>query len=354
MSESFAQYGSPYGIVLDPISSINTNELSKLELSSTDKAAIVSMVRQFMQNIPDESQQKYYKVSFPEGLPNTLSVTKNGDLSTIIRDPKTGKIVGHATLQEATSVAQVSNAFALMAAATNQYYLTEINDKLEVISQKLDHILEFLYGDKKAELLAEISFSKYAYENYSSISRYEPQVIATINSLQDGRKVAIKDIEFYIADLNYIANADYRIPGELDKNVERALQICRSIEMSTQLYTMNCLLEVYYSQNANLAYIEYLKNDIVAYIEKCDKRMLQDLSRLGHMLENDIKNPLMIATKGPKAKMLKEINNIMDGLQSKKIGEKQKELLNALEAVTRKAEYVLSDSGEVYLADASE
>ena len=117
---------------------------------------------------------------------------------------------------------------------------------------------------------------------------------------------------------------------------------------------MNCLLEVYYSQNANLAYIEYLKNDIVAYIEKCDKRMLQDLSRLGHMLENDIKNPLMIATKGPKAKMLKEINNIMDGLQSKKIGEKQKELLNALEAVTRKAEYVLSDSGEVYLADASE
>ena len=124
--------------------------------------------------------------------------------------------------------------------------------------------------------------------------------------------------------------------------------------MSTQLYTMNCLLEVYYSQNANLAYIEYLKNDIVAYIEKCDKRMLQDLSRLGHMLENDIKNPLMIATKGPKAKMLKEINNIMDGLQSKKIGEKQKELLNALEAVTRKAEYVLSDSGEVYLADASE
>ena len=133
MSESFAQYGSPYGIVLDPISSINTNELSKLDLSSTDKAAIVSMVRQFMQNIPDESQQKYYKVSFPEGLPNTLSVTKNGDLSTIIRDPKTGKIVGHATLQEATSVAQVSNAFALMAAATNQYYLTEINDKLEVV-----------------------------------------------------------------------------------------------------------------------------------------------------------------------------------------------------------------------------
>ena len=49
--------------------------------------------------------------------------------------------------------------------------------------------------------MAEMSFIKYAYENYSSIMSHEEQRIATITSLQEAKKVAMKDIEFCINDL---------------------------------------------------------------------------------------------------------------------------------------------------------
>lgn len=71
----------------------------------------------------------------------------------------------------------------------------------------MDKILEFLYGDKKAELLSEVSFIKYAYENYSSIMGHNEQRVATIASLQDAKKVAIKDIEFYMCDLDSTINS---------------------------------------------------------------------------------------------------------------------------------------------------
>ena len=62
--------------------------------------------------------------------------------------------------------------------------------------------MDFLYGDKKAELMSEISFTKYAFENYASIMAHEAQRAATITSLQSAKKVAMNDIEFYIHDLN--------------------------------------------------------------------------------------------------------------------------------------------------------
>ena len=76
-----------------------------------------------------------------------------------------------------------------------------------LMNQKIDQIMGFLYGDKKAELIAEISFVKYAFENYSSIMLHDSQQVATISSLQESRKIAIKDIEFYMYDLTSKATA---------------------------------------------------------------------------------------------------------------------------------------------------
>lgn len=56
-----------------------------------------------------------------------------------------------------------------MSIASGQYFLSEINNNLSAINQKADKILEFLYGDKKAELMSEVSFVNFAYQNYNSI-----------------------------------------------------------------------------------------------------------------------------------------------------------------------------------------
>ena len=94
--------------------------------------------------------------------------------------------------------AAVMGVFTAMSAATGQYFLKQINGNLREINQKIDTILEFLYGDKKAELLSEISFTQYAYQNYSSIMMHEQQQTAMIASLQEARKVAIKDIANFL------------------------------------------------------------------------------------------------------------------------------------------------------------
>ena len=74
-----------------------------------------------------------------------------------------------------------------MAFASGQYFITQVNSELQKINQNIDKILEFLYGDKKAELLSEVSFVKYAYENFSSIMAHDEQRVATIASLQNAK-----------------------------------------------------------------------------------------------------------------------------------------------------------------------
>lgn len=51
---------------------------------------------------------------------------------------------------------------------------------MTVINQKLDEILEFLHGDKKAELISAIRFTREAYENFSSIMEHGGQRNATM------------------------------------------------------------------------------------------------------------------------------------------------------------------------------
>jgi hypothetical protein len=44
--------------------------------------------------------------------------------------------------------------------------------------------------------MSEINFIQRAYKNYNSIMNHESQRIATISSIQNAEKVAMKDIEF--------------------------------------------------------------------------------------------------------------------------------------------------------------
>ena len=148
----------------------------------------------------------------------------------------------------------------------------------------IDKILEFLYGDKKAELMAEVSFVKYAYQNFSSIMKFDVQRIATIGSLQSAKKVAMKDIEFYMSDLESTANS--KGSGDIVSLVNRAFQIKESLELSMQLYGMSSILETYYAQNRELVYLEHIEAEVISYIDKCEKRMLSSFSILGKRISD--------------------------------------------------------------------
>ena len=256
----------------------DNNRYKKLEVSNEQKMQISLLIQQIPQLLAADKLSNVYKVSFPKGLPHILTALKQGGYGSMIRN--SGKFAGTASLYPLTMQAVTLSAFSAMSAITGQYFLKKINDELEIVNQKLDDILNFLYGEKRAELIAEIGFVKYAHDNYNTIMMSEDQRGATIHSLQESKKIAIKDIEFYITDFDLTINKNSRDYSDLYNTIEKTMQLKDSIEMSRQLYVVSGLLELYYSQNFAKEYIDYIENDMIAYVNKCDQQLHGGLSKI--------------------------------------------------------------------------
>lgn len=313
----------------------------KLDGNSAAKMQISSFVQHLPELAAISATSNLYTVTFPAGVPHTLSALKNGQgYFTAVRDPETGRFVGTAALNPVSpGYAIAASTFTVMSIATSQYYLTEINSKLNQIQLGVDKILEFLYGDKRAELMSEVSFAKYAYENYISIMAHSEQRMATISGLQNTRKIAMKDLEFYISDLDTLAN-------ELDKDIpaaaRKAVQLKKCLDLSSQLYVISGLMEMYYSQNTDESYISYLESEMVTYLDKSEKHILKDYAKIVNPI---IKYKGKEKIDGEKSKIKTVMEELSDGEESKL----HKSLKDALHASEKKTEFYIRDNGNVYM-----
>jgi len=317
---------------------------TKLELNTAQKMHVSALMQQVPSAVAAGTMAQAYIVSFPQGLPHTLTALNQGGYGSMIRE--NGKFVGSASFYSMLPQAAVLAAFTAMSVVTGQYFLAQINSEMKMMNLKLDKILEFLYGDKKAELMSEISFIKYAYQNYSSIMSHEQQRAATIISLQAAKKVAMKDIEFYLGDLDSTVNYEAKNYYGFDSLINKAFQIGESLQVSLQLYSLSSLLEVYYAQNHDTDYIKYLEIDMTSYIDKCDKRMLSSFSVLNRRLsEFKVKT----AEKNGKLSYEMKIGELIESLNGGEESAMRKSLRSALHASTEKAEYYINNAGDVYI-----
>lgn len=319
----------------------------KLKMTRDQKAQVNALLGSVPSLIGVGTLSQSYVLTFPEGVQGTLMQLKSGGYSTTLRNPDTGRIVGSAALEQASVQAACLGAFTAMSIASGQYFLAEINSKLNMMKLSLDKILEFLYGDKRAELMSEISFVRFAYQNYGSIMGHDQQRLSTIISLQNARKVAMKDIEFYLADLLSAVEAK----GQIDilSAVEKALQIKDCLELSIQLYVMSNLLEVYYAQNHDKEFLKYIEEDVGAYINKCDKRMLTSFSMLQQAL---VSHKVSLFKKMDKdileAKTLR-VEDVVEQLNATESSDLRDYLHSALIAPEKNKEFYFNQKGDTYL-----
>ncbi len=330
----------------------NISELSdlhkyvKMDITSEQS----NQLNVFIQNIPTifagTIMSNAYTITFPDGLHHELANSVHGGKIGFFKDVNNQHIEGNAILNRLNIQASMMAAFSAMSIVTGQHYLNEINDKLRMIKMSMDKILEFLYEDKRSELISEVSFVKYAYQNYESIMQSEAQRIATIQSLQVSKKVAMKDIEFHITDLDAVVNAvDI---SNLDDLVKKAFRIKESLELAIQLFVMSSLLEVYYSQNYADSYIQYIKKDIIIYLDKCEKRMLADFSALS-------KTVAMFRNRGLGFKKIEKevherrISEFVDSLGSGEESVLRKTVKSVLDLIRKPTEYCICNNGELYL-----
>ena len=92
---------------------------------------------------------------------------------------------------------------------------------------------------------------KYAVGNYSTIMLSEPQRIATLTNIQRSKIRAIADIDFYTTELEHRVNTK-----DAKKNQEPVLIAKQNLDLSSQLYAISTIMEVYYAQNWNAVYLE--------------------------------------------------------------------------------------------------
>lgn len=313
----------------------------KLDSTSAAKMQISAFVQNSVPAAMASVTGNLYTVTFPKGVPHTLTKLKDGSgYITAIQGVDTSGFVGHARLNPVdSSYAIAAGAFAVMSIATSQYYLTEINNKLNKIQLGVDKILEFLYGEKRAELMSEVTFAKYAYKNYASIMMHHDQRAATISGLQNAKKIAMKDLEFYISELDALSDN----PGkDVPDATRKALRLKNALDISAQLYVLSGLSEMYYSQNMDESYISYLEHEMVSYLDKSEKHILQDYAK--------IVNP-MLNYKGKENidEEKKKIKDIMEELTGGEESKLHKSLNDALHASEKKTEFYIKDNGDIYM-----
>lgn len=315
----------------------------KLQLTSGQKMQMSGLMQQIPGVVSATTISKAYIAKFPEGLPHTLTALKQGGFGSMVRVD--GKFAGSASFYELTTQAAVLNAFTAMSAVTGQYFLAEINSRMDMMGQKLDKILEFLYSDKKAELMAELSFTKYAHQNYASIVGHEQQRLATIVSLQDAQKVAMKDIEFYMDDLDGKVNDPAKKYAGLEDLAKDAFRTRNCLELSMQLYVTASLLEVYYAENFDQMYLENVEETVGFYINRCEKRMIGAFNRLSSKIDAYKAGPLEKIDKAPVMAMIAEFLDQRDTGAEPPMRTALREVLGS---ANQKAEYYLTADGDIY------
>ena len=268
----------------------NRHDFKKLELTQAQKIQFGGLMQHFPAMTATGTLANAYTVTFPNGIPKVLTPLKQGGFGTMVKG-ESGRFVGSASLYSAETQAAVLNTFNMMSIVSGQYFLSQINSELRTINQSIDKILEFLQEDKKAGLLAEIDFAKYAYKNYISIMEHEQQRIATIASLQGAKKEAMKDMEFYIKELEPDTE-ESKNNSDINKLIDETTKTKKNLEISMQLYIMSSLLEIYYAQNFDSDYILYVEKEATSYIGKCEKRILSAFSKLHMKVQSFKENPL--------------------------------------------------------------
>ena len=316
---------------------------TKFRKMNLDKSEVSMLMQSIVPAAATGLLSKAYYCRFPEGLPHTLMKFKTGGYGSAIMG-KSG-IIDQASYHRMVPVAAAMGIFTVMSAITGQYFLSEINSKLDKISQNVSDILAFLYGDKKAELISEISFVQYAQKCYASIMRHEVQQTATISGIQNARKVAMKDIEFYLNDLEAaVKDAEGKVT-ELSKK-QKVSQIINSLELSLQLYIMCCILEPYYSRNFDHDYLDFIIEDTAEYVSKYRDKIRSCLGMMHggvyHLTEEKTRSYDLRSRKA-------EIEKLLDSLPSGEAAVRQ-QLEEALYAPFQETNIYLTDEGEAYYA----
>nr|WP_314449574.1 hypothetical protein [uncultured Lachnoanaerobaculum sp.] len=323
--------------------SIDKTKYEKLEISRDE---IINIVEPFIRQLPDIILDRAYTFTLPTSMSELLNnVTDSRHLLVnLINSDGASNILSLVKLRPSVML------FSTLAIASIKMVIKDLDTKLNIISTKLDKILEFLYGDKKAEIIAEMQFIRYAYTNFESIFKNETHRLATLTNIQASKRIAMKNIEFYLADLDAYSNKNTKNDNELKKLSNDILNIKDSLELSVELFFSSSVLEIYYSDNHDKNYIENTIAEVNAYLEECHRRNLKDIALMAGRWEaifNKDNKGLPVPLPKLKQHTPNPFNDVVESTSRRETINISKKILDNIQNPIR--EYIVTENGEVYI-----
>lgn len=193
---------------IEPIEVNDIKSLSVISKVSSDGSVnpierVDSLVGLASDILEAAESSKLFKVEVPDGFNlNDLIASKKGDgtLRALVRDQK--GLNGDVSLRpNALNPAQLASV-GLSAAAmvVGQAYMTEINDKLEKIDEKLDTVVSMMLDDKKAVVTNARDIAKRYVENYNEYQKKPPMALQAIRNEIESRYNDVGHVVDWLAD----------------------------------------------------------------------------------------------------------------------------------------------------------
>lgn len=293
----------------------DTSRFQKLSFPEEANINFNSLVQFVPSVIATEPMSKAYVLRFPDGVQGTLMGLKQGGFSTVMLGDN-GRIVGTASLIEAgTEIVSLMNLFTAASFATGQYFLAHITTELSEIRKSIDDVLKFLNDDKRSQLIAELTFVKYAASNFSAIMLSESQRVATLTNLQRSKITAVSNIEFYTTQLE--DKTASKKSGKPSEQCAAVMQAKQTLDLAMQLYVMSSVMEVYYAQNWSKRYLENSHNDMEQVLTSSKNRIVRSLSAFERSVQDAHKDVKVIGvsiSKGGYSEFESELFKTVDEL----------------------------------------
>lgn len=323
--------------------SIDKTKYEKLDISRNE---IIKIVEPFIRQLPDIILDKAYTFTLPNSMSELLnSITDSRHLLVNLINPD-----GASNILSLVKLHPSMMLFSALSIASIKMVIKDLDTKLSIISTKLDKILEFLYGDKKAEIIAEMQFIRYAYTNFESIFKNDMHRLATLTNIQASKRIAMKNIEFYLADLDTYSHKNTKNDNELKKLSDDILNIKDSLELSVELFFSSSVLEIYYSDNHDKSYIENTIAEVNAYLEECHRRNLKDIALMAGRWEavfNKDNKGLPVPLPKLKQHTPNPFNDVVESTSRRETINISKKILDNIQNPIR--EYIVTENGEVYI-----
>lgn len=299
------EYGLEYEVIEASSAELEEQGYKKLPVEAYEKVAMLfqyapsqfaeQAARKAGNQLVNDVSKDAYKVILKDGMHLASSKATEGANRGTLLSNSTNQVAGQADWLKIPEGQQISAAsqyalgvFNIMSAVTGQYFLSEINSKIESIETAIDSIAEYLEDEKESEIWAEQQVLWNTYVNMEYIKANDGEKNATLMELKSIKRNSLKNMKAY--EKKILRQQEKLLAKDNSKaiisNLETMLKYMPQYLCTVSIYANATWLEVVLADIDNPTYLNNIKSDIETQLDGYKASYGICLERINDALDN--------------------------------------------------------------------